>query len=62
MSNKYMCEGLGHKNDYCCYMISPILCKGCPYFEKEWQYKIKQSQFTYCIIYEKKPINVLIKQ
>ena len=54
MSNKYICKSLGHKNAYCCYMVNPNLCKGCPYFNEMWKRKIKQSQFTYCIIYEEK--------
>jgi len=56
MTKDYMCKGLNRQNDLCCYIISPILCKGCPYFKKEWQEKIEESQYTYCIIYEEKPM------
>jgi len=50
----YLCEGLKRKNDYCCYMINSTLCKGCPYFDKQWKYKIKENQNSYCILFETK--------
>jgi len=52
----YPCKSLGRSNDYCRIIISPVLCKGCPYFKKEWEDKINESQYSYCIIYEEKPM------
>jgi len=44
----------GPKCEFCHITISQRFCKGCPHFEKEWEDKINESQYSYCILYEAK--------
>lgn len=41
---------------YCHIIINILRCKDCPRFDQEWQHRINESQYSYCILYEDKPM------